>query len=70
MGESNFDMTRNEYLVLIEYFNALADAGVDVRRRRLFDGEVVELEVLPFIAKLLEVGERNGWVSVPCGRRF
>lgn len=64
---NRISLTRDEYLVLIEMWNRLADIGVDVRRRRLFDGEVVGVEVKPFIKKLLTLGERCGWIQTPCG---
>jgi hypothetical protein len=58
-------LTRAEYLVMIQALNELSDEGHVELQRTLYDGEVVKMNIIDLIQKLLAVGHKCGWVSIP-----
>ena len=67
--KNRLGLTRAEYLVLIQALNELADEGHVELHRTLYDGETVTMKIVPLIKKLLRLGGRTGWASIPCGRK-
>jgi 3-deoxy-D-arabino-heptulosonate 7-phosphate (DAHP) synthase class II len=65
MADRSLELTREEYLVLIELLNKQGDQGRSFLKRTLPSGEEVFADLLPLIWKVIQVGERNGWVVVP-----
>lgn len=64
MADHRLTLTEDEYQVLIEMFNSLADRNIS-RRHRVKGEQRFTLEVRPFIRKLLKLGLRAGWTQVP-----
>jgi len=57
-------LTLHEYKVLLEMFNHLADIGVQKKSRTVGHNRY-ELEVKPFIKKLLKMGLKCGYTTRP-----
>ena len=62
--KNRISLSKDEYKVLIEMFNSLADRGIP-RQDRFEGAQRYTLNTRKFILKLLKVGIKCGWTNIP-----
>lgn len=68
--DPRISLTEDEFQVLIEMFNSLADRNIG-KQHRFKNGKKYTLDTRRFIKKLIKLGLKCGWTKLPpCFKGF